>query len=142
LNRALTREALAKENRDINVDCKSQNTFSTLGDGLLRAILVGRLISQGETSSGEISKRKATLEKNKTLSKIANSWNLLTYIKMNKSEKDKITGKNLEGEKAKNRMLATTFEAIIGAIYLDVGYEETNRVVNKWYDKFNTPKYG
>jgi len=129
LRQALTRKAFAKEQRDKNEECKSQEPLSTLGDGVLRAILVDLLMDQGVNRSGEITKKKSELEKNNTLQKIADHWGLLSFIEMGKGEK--------EDADAKNTILADTVEAVIGAIYRDGGYEITRKVVNSWYKKLN-----
>ena len=136
LVRALTTEDYATKERQGRRKCKSQNTLSTLGDALLRAILVEQLMPRYDTS-GDISKEKATLEKNKMLPKIAKPWNLIKYIKKTQGEVNNLTKKSdKEMEQAEDTMLANTFEAIIGAIYLDKkSFEETRNVVNTWYNK-------
>jgi len=125
LQQALTRPAFAKEQKDKKQECKNQEPLSTLGDGVLRAILVDLLMEQGVDRSGEITKKKSELEKNKTLQKIAVRWDLSSFIRMGKGEK--------ETEDATNKILADTVEAVIGAIYRDGGYEITKKVVNRWY---------
>jgi ribonuclease-3 len=123
LQRALTRKALENESK-----CRTQENLSTLGDGLLRAILVDSLMPSYD-SSGEITKKKIELEKNQTLSELGKKWLLDEYVITTLGEKKDQSGKNSR--------IADTVEAIIGAIYQDGGYEIAKKVVQNWYKEID-----
>ncbi len=122
LNRALTRKALKPDEVG-----DTQEAYSTLGDGLLRAILVERLINI-YPSKGEITIKKSELEQNSTLFKIGSKWPLEECIDTTTGEKEDAGGKE--------KRIADTVEAIIAAIYLDGGFEITKKVVLQWYSNF------
>lgn len=131
LTRALTRPALANELLVKKIIRESQETLCTLGDGILRGILVERLMPNF-SKKGEITKEKIRLEQNEKLPLLSKDWNLHKFIETNESEK--------KDQRSKETQITDTVEAIIGAIYLDGGYEITKRVVNKWYSGLASEK--
>jgi ribonuclease-3 len=75
-------------------------------------------------SEGELTSWRAALVNAKMLSKIANQFDFNEFLLLSKGE---------EKEKGKARMyiLANAFEALIGAIYLDQGYEACKNFIEK-----------
>lgn len=126
LNQALTRKAFALEQRQKNQTCEDQEIYRVLGDAVLKAILVDLLIKAGSKTRNEITYRKKELEREETLAKIAQKMKIGTYIKLGIGEKKQQAGKE-------PKVLAETLEAIIGAIYLDAGYDKTKEVIAKWF---------
>jgi len=123
LNQALTLPATAKEMHDKGQECKSQECLSLLGDGLLKGILVERLLSRYENVN-DVSDRRAVLESNEKLPDLARDWGLkVTIESYNKSQ----------GDVSPNQ-IADTIEALIGAVYRDGGYEKVKMITNLWYD--------
>lgn len=126
LRRALTREAYAKERGDEDEDREDQETLSTLGDGILKAILTEKLFSAGLESGEEITGRRRDFEMNPYLADIARGLGIQPFIIMN-------GGEDGRGEREDVGPLSDTLEAIIGALFLDAGYEMTSKLVSKWF---------
>ncbi len=130
LNRALTTNGRANEINQQNPNSQptlSQDAFCTLGDAVLKLILVDRLIEKKEYNKcGEITEKKKQAESRKTLAKISRRLNIGHFMRMGTGEKEhnKIDDNN--------DTLAETLEAIIGAIYLDIGFEASKRIIMKW----------
>ncbi|MFM6007786.1 MAG: ribonuclease III [Sphaerospermopsis kisseleviana] len=119
LERSLTHRSYAYENR-IN---KDNEQFEFLGDCIL-GFLAGAYIYEvyGDISEGELSKLKERLVDNPQLAKLADKLNLGQWILLGKGEKSQ------DGSK-KESLLSNTFEAIIGAYYLDSGIQAVQELV-------------
>lgn len=87
-----------------------------LGDAVLELIVTEHLYQNYDNPEGELTNWRASLVNSKMLSKIARKLNMEKYLYLSKGE-SKDTGK------ARNYILANAMEAIIGAIYLDQGWE-------------------
>ena len=129
LNRALTRKAYALEQKQRNQDCEDQEVFRTLGDAVLKAVLVDLLIKSGCKTREEITSKKIRLEREETLANISQDLGIGPFIKLGVGE---------EKQKANEepKVLAETLEALIGAIYLDGGYSVSKGVITKWFKSF------
>ncbi|MBK1990236.1 ribonuclease III [Sphaerospermopsis aphanizomenoides BCCUSP55] len=120
LERSLTHRSYAYENR-IN---KDNEQFEFLGDCIL-GFLAGTYIYEvyGDISEGELSKLKERLVDNPQLAKLANQLNLGQWILLGRGEK-------LQDGSKKESLLSNTFEAIIGAYYLDAGIQAVKELVD------------
>ena len=128
LERALITNMWVNEhNKDIpdSERIQSQEAFSTLGDAVLKLILVDKLIAKGIEDSGIITEEKKDAENNKTLSRISRKFIVGKFMKMGIGEKKQKIYDN-------DKNLADTLEALIGAIYLDVGFYAAKKVIMKW----------
>ena len=129
LNRALTRKAYALEQKQRNQDCEDQEIFRTLGDAVLKAVLVDILIKSGCKTRDEITSKKKELERKESLARISQDLGIGHFIKLGAGEK-----KQKANEEPS--VLAETLEALIGAIYLDGGYDALKDVIAKWFKNF------
>ncbi len=129
LLRALTRKAYANEQRQRGIHCPDQEICSTLGDSVIRLVLVTLLIRQGSVTPDEITRRKRNLEREEVLAAIGARLGIGTEI---------ITGIGEEKQGARNEpyVLAETLEAIAGAIFLDGGYEPADARVSEWFGPY------
>ena len=129
LNRALTRKAFALEERQQNRECEDQEIFRTLGDAVLKLVLVEKLIKNGSDTRKDITEKKINLEKKDSLARISRSLEIGSFIKMGIGEKK---------QKANEvpYVLAETLEALIGAIYLDGRYDECRKTIINWFERF------
>jgi ribonuclease-3 len=97
-----------------------------LGDSVLAVIVAEYLYKTfPEKSEGELSKLKAVLVSKPQLAKWAKQFKLNEFILISKSEEK-------SGGRKKESILASVFEAILGAIYLDSGIEECKRFMYKF----------
>ena len=135
LKRALTTKAWALEKMQKTPDSekryKDQEVLCTLGDSVLKLILVDRLIAEGSTTAGMITSRKQDIEKRETLGYISKNLELGGFMRLG-------AGEEKQRIHEQKNTLAETLEAVIGAIYLDVGFEAAKRIVMKWegFDRF------
>ncbi len=96
-----------------------------LGDAVLELVVTEYLyINYPDHAEGELTSWRAALVNSKTLGEIAGELNFNKYLLLSNGEKR-------EKGKAKLYILANTFEAIIGAIYLDQGYEKATEFIEK-----------
>ncbi|HMB45887.1 MAG TPA: ribonuclease III domain-containing protein [Candidatus Methanoperedens sp.] len=127
LNRALTRKAYALEQKQQNIYCEDQEIFRTLGDAVLKTVLIDLLIKNGVNSRGEITNRKKSLERQEGLAKISVRLGLGSYLKFGNGETKQRADKE-------PYVLAETFEAVIGAIYLDGGFDACRKTIEKLFE--------
>jgi ribonuclease-3 len=96
-----------------------------LGDAVLELIVTEYLYKKyPEKNEGELTNWRAALVNAKTLGELAKDLGFNDFLLLSKGE-EKETGK------ARLYILANTFEALIGAIYLDQGYEVAKNFVEK-----------
>ncbi|MDE2179682.1 MAG: ribonuclease III [candidate division NC10 bacterium] len=88
-----------------------------LGDAVWNLYVSDALASLLPTASeGELTQRRASLVSATALADMAQFYGLAPLLLLSK-------GEELTGGRQKTRVLSTTFEAVIGAIYLDGGAE-------------------
>ncbi len=123
LMRALTRKAYALEKGSKDQD---QEIFRTLGDAVLKAILVDLLINSGCKTREELTNKKKALERKESLAELGRELGIGDFILLG-------TGERKQRANEEPYVLAETLEAVIGAIYLDGGYESARETVAKWF---------
>ena len=129
LRRALTRKAYANEQRQRGNDCPDQEICSTLGDAVIRLVLVTLLIRQGCVTPDEITRMKRGLEREEVLAAIGARLGIGTDI---------IPGIGEEKQGARNEpyVLAETLEAVAGAIFVDGGYDTAEVLLSEWFGPY------
>ena len=127
LDRALTRKAYALEQKQQNIYCEDQEIYRTLGDAVLKAVLIDLLIKNGVSSRGEITNRKKSLEREEELARISDRLGMGSYMKFGNGEIKQRADKE-------PYVLAESFEALIGAIYLDGGFESCWKIIKELFD--------
>jgi ribonuclease-3 len=96
-----------------------------LGDAVLELIVTEYLYKKyPEKNEGELTNWRAALVNAKILGEVARELGFNDFLLLSRGE-EKETGK------ARLYILANTFEALIGAIYLDQGYEVAKKFVEK-----------
>jgi len=101
----------------------------TFGDVVLKAVLADLLIKSGCKTSDEITSKKQELESKEPLARISQGLGIGHFITLGAGEK-----KQKANEEPS--VLAGTLEALIGAIYLDGGYDASKNVITKWFKNF------
>lgn len=100
----------------------SNERLEFLGDAILDAIIAEFLYQKfPDQDEGYLTKVKSKVVSRKTLSEIGEELGLRTILRYSKSRS--INMSSLEGN---------AFEAIIGAIYLDGGYDVTKRIIHQY----------
>jgi ribonuclease III len=93
-----------------------------LGDAVLELVVTENLFINFDNQEGELTNWRASLVNSKMLSKIAEKTELKDYILLSKGEQ-KDTGK------ARQFILANAVEAVIGAIYMDHGWDASKKFI-------------
>lgn len=115
-NEAFIHTSYANENNK-----KSYETLEFLGDAIVDLIVSDYLYKESTLSEGEMTKTRARYVCENALFEYANSLGLSEYIKVGKGEKK-------SGGNHKKAIVADTFESLMAAIYLDLGYEKVKEV--------------
>src|SRR3989304_95509 len=132
LTRALTRKAFALEQKQQKKECEDQEIYRTLGDTVLKTVLVDLLIlKSGCKTRDDITTRKKKLEREEGLVPISRKLNVGASIRFGKGE----IKQNAEEEPY---VLAETLEAVFGAIYLDGGFDASKKVIAKLFEPYLT----
>ena len=93
-----------------------------LGDAVVDLVVADYLYSNKKESEGEMTKVRASYVCENALYEYSMSLGLNKYIKVGHGEEK-------EGGKFKKAIVADIFEALVGAIYLDLGYATARKVV-------------
>jgi ribonuclease III len=126
LERALTRKAFANEQGQRGITSVDQEIFCTLGDAVLKTVLIDLLIQNGVATPDMITRRKIELEREENLAAIGRRIDIGPHIKLGKGEARQNSGEQ-------PYVLAETLEAIIGAIFLDGGYCSAEDRIKEWF---------
>lgn len=96
-----------------------------LGDAILGLIVSKHLYeTYPKSPEGDLTNYRSSLVNAKTLSKSAGSLGLGEYLYLSK-------GEEATGGRQRQYILANTFEALIGAIFLDAGIDKVNTFIEK-----------
>ena len=117
LRQAFTHRSYLNENPSLALEQNERLEF--LGDAVLELAITEYLYKKyPQKTEGEMTALRAALVNAVALSEVANNLNIGDFLLLSKGE-----AKSLG--KARQYILANAFEALIGAIYLNGGYEET-----------------
>jgi ribonuclease III len=122
LQSAMTHRSYLNENRKWPLPHNERLEF--LGDAVLELITTEYLYRNFPNPEGELTNLRSALVNYKMLSAIASDLNLDDYILLSRGE-----AKDMG--RARQVILANTLEALIGAIYMDTGFEVTRQFVDK-----------
>lgn len=120
LETALTHRSFLNENPDTKLPHNERLEF--LGDAVLELVVTEHLYKTYNLPEGDLTNLRAAIVRGEMLSKIAHKWDLDVFLRLSKGER-RDTGK------ARQYILANAVEAIIGAVYLDQGYEAAGKLV-------------
>jgi len=97
-----------------------------LGDAVVELIVTEFLFQEYLNPEGELTNWRAALVNANILAEIAYEIGMEPYLFLSHGEaKD-------AGTKARNYIMANTIEALIGAIYLDQGYDLAQQFITRW----------
>ncbi|MFH1968290.1 MAG: ribonuclease III [bacterium] len=124
LTQAFTHRSYLNENPDFGLEHNERLEF--LGDAVIELIVTDYLYKEyPKKPEGELTNWRAALVNAKMLTKIADKIGLNDFLLLSK-------GEAREGGKARAYILANTFEALLGALYLDSGYEAADKFLKKY----------
>ena len=118
LERALTHRSFSSDHYE---------RLEFLGDSVLNLAISGLLFERlSQLPEGDLSRVRANLVKQDTLFQIATSLGVSNCLRLGDGEKR-------SGGHKRPSILADALEAVIGAVYLDAGFEPANALVRRLY---------
>ncbi len=126
IERALTHSSF---NRERNTRHRDNERLEFLGDAFLDAIVGAELYTRmSGVTEGVLTKTRALVVCEKALAVVAREFEIGNYMLMGHGEAS-------TGGRNKDSILADALEALIGAIYLDGGYQEAQKFTVKAFEK-------
>ena len=128
LAEALTHKSFSHERSSQPLGLFNHNErLEFLGDAVLDLTISHLLmIKDPQASEGELSKRRASLVNENTLAEIAREMEMKDYVILGRGE---VYSKGRE----KNSIIASTVEAVLGAVYLDGGFDVASRLIGRLF---------
>ncbi len=125
LEQALVHSSFVNENSAHSIGHNERLEF--LGDAVLDYIVAEKLYRDfPEISEGEMTKLRAALVRRETLARIAGDIRLGSFLSMGK-------GEEATGGRSKIPNLAGALEALIAAVYLDLGADAAKKLISNLY---------
>lgn len=110
---------------EVKTKMLSNERLEFLGDSVLSLIISTYLYNLRTTDSeGELTNLRAHIVKTKSLAQAAEKLSLGNYLRLSK-------GEEMSGGRDNPQLLANTYEALLGSIFLDQGLEKTREVIYK-----------
>ncbi|WKZ45319.1 MAG: ribonuclease III [Anaerolineales bacterium] len=126
LTRALTHRSYVNENPSASQD---NERLEFLGDAVLDFIVGAWAYNRfPELREGDLTKIRSALVRNEQLAKFARKLELGSALRLGR-------GEHLSGGHLRDALLGSTFEALIGAIYLDSGLGGVDAFVNPLFEE-------
>ena len=119
--------ALALTHRSFSVDVENNEKLEFLGDAVLELAMSDVLMARfPDAREGDLSKIRASLVNAEVLARKARELDLGRWIELGKGEEK-------SGGRDKPSILAAAYEALLGAIYLDAGFDVARAVVERQF---------
>ena len=121
LQQAFVHRSYINENKDSGLSHNERLEF--LGDAVLELVTTEFLYAKfPNKTEGDLTSYRSALVNTTTISHIASELGMNDYLLLSKGETKDLG-------RARQYILANTFEAFIGAIYLDQGYESSKKFI-------------
>jgi ribonuclease-3 len=125
LIQAFRHSSYVNEQTDSNLGDNERLEF--LGDAVLDLAISHVLMERFQDSKeGDLSKYRATVVNEKGLCQVAQALALGDYLTLGK-------GEEVTGGRKRPSILANTMEAVLGALYLDAGFEKTKEIIQRLF---------
>jgi len=112
-------------NENANTKLNHNERLEFLGDAVLELISTDFLYQKfSDLAEGELTAYRSALVNTNTLSEVAKSLDFNNYLFLSK-------GESKDFGRARVSILADTYESVIGAIFLDAGYDDAKKFVEK-----------
>lgn len=110
---------------EVRIDLESNERLEFLGDSVLSLVVSYYLYTLREKDNeGELTNLRAYIVKTKSLAEAARKLNLGNFLHLSK-------GEEISGGRDNPQLLANTYEALLGAIFLDLGLNVVKKVINE-----------
>ena len=117
-----------------NARSASYQRLEFLGDRVLGIAVSAMLYAEfPNATEGELSRRLADLVRRESCAEVAAAWDIGPYMRLG-------PGEALSGGRGRQAILGDVCEAIIGAVFLDGGYEAASALVRRaWESRMLAP---
>ncbi len=110
---------------EVKIITESNERMEFLGDCVLSFIVSSFIYKiRSDDAEGDLTNLRAYIVKTDSLAKVAKTLSLGKYLRLSK-------GEEVSGGRENDQILANTYEAVLGAIFLDLGIEEATKFVHK-----------
>jgi ribonuclease-3 len=134
LDTALTHRSYSNEIRYPGLSNNERLEF--LGDSVIALCISDILIAEFPAlKEGDLSKLRASIVNEHSLAEVAALFSLGSYLFLGK-------GEEASGGRTKTSLLADAFEAVIGALFLDGGYERVFSIIKNIFEPLLTRGIG
>jgi len=121
---ALVHRSYLNENREFPLAHNERLEF--LGDAVLELVITEHLFEHYLNPEGELTNWRAALVNSKMCAAVAREISLEPYLFLSRGEAQDTS------VKARDYILANALEAVIGAIYIDKGWDYAKQFVSRW----------
>ncbi len=122
LKQAMVHRSYLNEHHDFGLEHNERLEF--LVDAVLELVVTEFLYKKYKNPEGELTNWRAALVNGANLSSVARKLDIEPYLFLSKGESQD------KSIKARNYILANAMEAIIGALYLDYGWDEAKKFID------------
>ena len=123
LKQAFTHRSFLNENKSVNLEHNERLEF--LGDAVLELIVTDYLFEKyPRKPEGDLTALRSALVNSVMLAQISSELNFNDHLLLSRGEAKDVG-------RARQYILANTFEAVVGAIYLDQGYDIAKSFIAK-----------
>lgn len=123
LKQAFTHRSYINENKNTKLEHNERLEF--LGDAVLELVVTDFLYREYPTKpEGELTTYRSALVNSTTLSEVASNLDMNDFLLLSKGESKDVG-------RARQFILANTFESVVGATYLDQGYDSAKKFIEK-----------
>jgi len=133
LDKALTHKSFVHQSNTAQnpaLDEVANEVLEFLGDAVLNLAVSHLLFRQfPDAHEGTLSQKRSHLVKQASLSSISRKLELDHYLLLGKSEQ-------VDGGRKKSSILANTYEAILGAVYMDTGFDPALDIVQRHLETY------
>lgn len=124
LRQALVHRSYLNEHKQFSLDHNERLEF--LGDAVLELVVTDYLYKKYEDlPEGELTNLRAAIVRGEMLAQVAKELGMEEFILLSR-------GEQRGNEKARQYILANALEALIGALYLDCGYEAARSFIDSY----------
>jgi ribonuclease-3 len=122
LQQAFVHRSCLNENPGLKIDHNERLEF--LGDAVLELAVTRNLFNDYPNPEGELTTWRAALVNSKMLAEVSTKLSFNDYLMLSK-------GESQDTGRARQFILANTFEALVGAIYLDQGFDRAEKFIKE-----------
>ncbi|MFQ5477249.1 MAG: ribonuclease III [Candidatus Binatia bacterium] len=129
VNRSLIEQALTHSSWEGGAGQRHNETLEFLGDAVLDLIIAELLMKRhADWSEGRLSRVRASLVNGRVLADLAREMDLQLWVILGRGEEK-------DGGREKPGILANVYESVLGALFLDGGYDKVRDVVAAHFDR-------